>query len=246
MGRLVTVILAAGKGTRMKSPLPKVLHCVGGVPMVEHVLQAAQAAGSERQIAVIGFEAEQVESYLAGKAETALQAEQLGTGHAVLMTEDRLKGYEGTVLILCGDTPLLDGGELRNFVRQHQEAGADISVLTAMAPDPTGYGRILRDASGAVTGIVEHKDATEEQRKINEINTGIYCVEAPLLFELLHEVKCENVQKEYYLTDILTIARDRGARVAGIVTGDFDMVMGVNSREQLAEAERLLAERRKK
>jgi bifunctional UDP-N-acetylglucosamine pyrophosphorylase/glucosamine-1-phosphate N-acetyltransferase len=243
MSNLVAVILAAGKGTRMKSRLPKVLHKVGGRPMVEHVLEAAEAAGAERKIVVVGFGSEQVEEFLAARAEIVLQQEQLGTGHAVLQTEAKLQGTSGTMLILCGDTPLLDGQELHKFYEAHQASGAAASVLTARADNPTGYGRIVRDANGKVSGIVEEKDASSEQKKIHEINTGIYCVEIPLAFEVLHTLTNNNAQGEYYLTDILTKLRDQGQLICGIVTEDFDMVMGINSRVQLAQAEGIMRKR---
>ncbi len=243
MSELVSVILAAGKGTRMKSKLPKVLHKVGGLPMVEHVLRAAQEAGASKNIAIIGFGAEKVEEFLADRAIIALQKEQLGTGHAVLQAAPALEGFQGTVMILCGDTPLLEGSELKKFYEEHLSSGAAASVLTAFASNPTGYGRILRDATDNVEGIVEEKDASAAQKAIKEINTGIYCVEAPLLFEVLATLTCDNAQGEYYLTDILTKLKAGGKKIAGISTDDFDMVMGINARTQLAVAERIMRDR---
>ncbi len=243
MSDLAAIILAAGKGTRMKSKLPKVLHKLCGKPMLEHVMDAAEEAGADDEIVIVGFGSEKVTEFVGTRARVAIQPEQLGTGHAVLQAKDLLGDAKGTALILCGDTPLLEGAELKKFYESHLKSGAGVSVLTATAPDPFGYGRILRDEAGQVTGIVEEKDATPEQRKIREINTGIYCVELPLLFELLANLSNDNAQGEYYLTDILSICLTKGRRVAGIKTGDFDMVMGVNSRRQLAEAQRIMNSR---
>lgn len=240
---VVAVILAAGKGTRMKSDLPKVLHKVGGKPMVEHVLQAAAAAGADKKVVIIGHGAEAVREYIGAGAEFAVQEPQLGTGHAVMQAETALKNFQGTALILCGDTPLLDGAELRKFVLAHQQSGAAASVMTALLDDPTGYGRILRDAEGNVAGIVEQKDATEEQKRIKEINTGIYCLECPELFAVLKTLSNDNAQGEYYLTDVLGKLREAGKKVAGTVIEDGAMIMGVNSRRQLAEAEAVMKQR---
>ena len=240
MSDLVAVILAAGKGTRMKSKLPKVLHKVGGKPMVEHVLQAAEASGARKKIVVVGFGSEKVTEFLGKRAEIVLQKEQLGTGHAVLQAEPLLQEFVGTILILCGDTPLLEGQELKSFYEEHKASGAAASVLTACTHNPTGYGRILREDNNNVMGIVEEKDASDEQKAICEINTGIYCVEAPLLFEILHTLSCDNAQGEYYLTDILLKLREKGQKICGIVTKDFPMIMGINSRRQLAEAESIM------
>ena len=185
MSELVAIILAAGKGTRMRSKYPKVLHKVGGKPMLQHVIDAASAAGADKKVVIVGHEAELVEAMVGNQGTIALQAEQLGTGHAVMQTADALKDFHGTALILCGDTPLLDGEELKKFCEAHQESGAAATVLTAIMDDPFGYGRIVRDANGNVQGIVEQKDATEDQKAIKEINTGIYCMECPQMFDVL-------------------------------------------------------------
>ena len=243
MEQLTAVILAAGKGTRMKSKLPKVLHKVGGRPMVEHVLDAAEAAGCRDNVVVIGHGAELVKPVIGERARLVLQAEQLGTGHAVLQATDALNGFTGTVMILCGDTPLLEAEELKKFYAAHAAGGAAATVMSAMLEDPSGYGRILRDEKGDVSGIVEEKDATEAQKKICEINTGNYCVEAPLLFEVLKTLGNNNAQGEYYLTDVLARLRSMGKKVGGVVTADNEMIMGVNSRRHLAEAERVMRRR---
>lgn len=243
MSELVAVILAAGKGTRMKSKLPKVLHKIGGKPMLQHVLDAADAAGAARKVVVVGHEAELVEAMVGEQAQMALQAEQLGTGHAVMQTEAVLKDFCGTVMIICGDTPLLEAAELKKFYEGHVASQSAATVLTAFMDDPAGYGRIIRDADGNVLGIVEEKDAVLEQKAIKEINTGIYCVEAPLLFEVLATLTCDNAQGEYYLTDVLAKLNAMGKKVGGVATADSDMIMGINSRRQLAEAENIMRQR---
>ena len=243
MANLTAVILAAGKGTRMKSKLPKVLHKVGGHPMLEHVMDAAEAAGCRDNVVVIGHGAELVRELVGSRARIALQAEQLGTGHAVLQAADTLQDFTGTVMILCGDTPLLEAEELKKFYAEHVKSGAAATVMSAMMEDPFGYGRILRDANGDVAGIVEQKDASEEQKLIKEINTGNYCVEAPLLFEVLRTLGNNNAQGEYYLTDVLAKLRAMGKKVGGVVIADSEMIMGVNSRRQLAEAESVMRRR---
>ena len=243
MSELVAVILAAGKGTRMKAKLPKVLHKIGGKPMLQHVLDAADAAGAARKVVVVGHEAELVEAMVGEQAQMALQAEQLGTGHAVMQTEAVLKDFCGTVMIICGDTPLLEAAELKKFYEGHVASQAAATVLTAFMDDPAGYGRIIRDADGNVLGIVEEKDAVLEQKAIKEINTGIYCVEAPLLFEVLAILTCDNAQGEYYLTDVLAKLNAMGKKVGGVATADSDMIMGINSRRQLAEAENIMRQR---
>lgn len=243
MNNLVAVILAAGKGTRMRSKFPKVLHKVGGKAMLQHVLDAAEAAGASEKVVIIGHEAELVEAMVAGQGKTALQAEQLGTGHAVMQAKAALEGFTGTALILCGDTPLLEGEELAKFCQAHKESGAAATVLTAIMDNPFGYGRILRDTKGDVVGIVEQKDATEEQKQIKEINTGIYCMECPQMFEVLSTLTNNNAQGEYYLTDVLEKLNVAGQKVGGVITEDSDMVMGINSRKQLSVAEAVMRTR---
>lgn len=243
MYNLVAIILAAGKGTRMRSKYPKVLHKVGGKPMLQHVIDAATAAGADKKVIIVGHEAEMVEAMVGEQGTIALQKEQLGTGHAVMQTAEALKGFTGTALILCGDTPLLDGEELKKFCDAHKASGAAATVLTAIMDDPFGYGRIVRDAKGNVQGIVEQKDATEEQKAIKEINTGIYCMECPQMFDVLATLTNDNAQGEYYLTDVLQKLNEAGAKVGGVSTADSDMVMGINSRKQLSVAEGVMRQR---
>ncbi|MGM9561606.1 MAG: bifunctional UDP-N-acetylglucosamine diphosphorylase/glucosamine-1-phosphate N-acetyltransferase GlmU [Phascolarctobacterium sp.] len=243
MANLVAVILAAGKGTRMRSKYPKVLHKVGGKPMLQHVIDAATVAGCDEKVVIVGHEAELVEAMVGSQGKIALQAEQLGTGHAVMQTAEALKGFTGTALILCGDTPLLEGEELKKFCEAHKASGAAATVLTAIMDDPFGYGRIVRDEKGNVQAIVEQKDATEAQKAIKEINTGIYCMECPLMFDVLATLTNDNAQGEYYLTDVLEKLNQAGQKVGGVITEDSDMVMGINSRKQLSVAESVMRQR---
>ena len=244
MSELVTIILAAGKGTRMKSSHPKVLHQVCGKAMVRHVLDAAEAAGSKRNIIVVGFGADEVRAELGNAAEVVVQAEQLGTGHAVLQAEPLLRDERGTVMVLCGDTPLLTGALVKRLYEEHEKAGAKATVLTAVMPDATGYGRVIRTAAGDVEKIVEHKDATEEERAVQEVNSGIYCFEKEALFSALKNVGCDNAQGEYYLPDVLSILRERGEKIWAVAADDYEETLGVNSRLHLAQAEKILRRRK--
>ncbi len=244
MSDLVAVVLAAGKGTRMKSALPKVLHKVAGKSMLGHVLDAAREAGAKRSIVVVGFGSEAVEEAIGPAAEFVVQEKQLGTGHAVLQTADLLQAEKGTVLVLCGDTPLLTGKLLEKLVDGHRKAAAKATVLTAVMPDATGYGRVIRTPEGAVEKIVEHKDATEEERAVKEVNSGIYCFEASDLFAALRDVGNDNAQGEYYLPDVLEILRGKGEKVWAVAADDYEETLGVNSRTQMAGAEKILRRRK--
>lgn len=238
-----TVILAAGKGTRMKSKLPKVLHKVGGKAMLQHVIDAAKKAGSTREVVIIGNGAELVKEKISD-VEFVLQAEQLGTGHAVLCAKENFANSEGTLMVLCGDTPLFTGKLLKNFVDAHENSKVVATVLTAEMPDATGYGRIIREENGDFKKIVEHKDATDAEKNIHEVNAGIYCFDVKKLFDALTKVKNENSQGEYYLPDVLTILKNSGEKIGAVVAEDYTQTLGINSRVQLAEAEKVLRQRK--
>jgi bifunctional UDP-N-acetylglucosamine pyrophosphorylase/glucosamine-1-phosphate N-acetyltransferase len=241
------VVLAAGEGTRMKSVTPKVLHEICGRSLVGHVLAAAGELQPENLVVVVGHAREKVTAHLAEVApdvRTAVQAQQNGTGHAVRMALQELGGgVEGTVVVVCGDTPLLTGETLRSLAATHTADGNAVTVLTAEVPDATGYGRIVRDDSGAVTAIVEHKDATDAQQAIREINSGVFAFDGELLADALKKVRTDNSQGEEYLTDVLGILREAGHRVGACVAGDHREIAGINNRVQLAEARRILNER---
>jgi len=235
------VILAAGEGTRMESNLAKVLHGINGRPMVEWVIDAVRKTGTSRIIVVVGHQAGAVMSELEREeVEFAVQKERLGTGHAVMQAARNLEEFEGTVMVLTGDTPLLSGDTLRGFLEFHVASGASGTVLSATLEDPGGYGRILRGEDGALLGIVEHKDASEREREIDEINSGIFCFEKGPLFSSLGRVNRGNVQGEYYLTDVMEIMRKDGRKVAVFRCPDPRQVVGVNDRRQLEEAERMM------
>ena len=204
-----TIILAAGKGTRMKSKLPKVLHKVCGKPMLEHVIEAARGAGSEREVVAIGSGADEVRERIQG-VEFALQAEQLGTGHAVMVTKDTLKNVSGTVMVLCGDTPLITSNTLKSLVELHRKQANGVTVLSAKLDDPTGYGRIIRDASGSFVKIVEQKDGTPEELMCNEINSGMYIFNSEALSQSLERLTNDNAAGEYYLTDTIAMIKKIG------------------------------------
>ncbi|GHF16672.1 bifunctional UDP-N-acetylglucosamine diphosphorylase/glucosamine-1-phosphate N-acetyltransferase GlmU [Streptomyces griseoluteus] len=242
------VVLAAGEGTRMKSATPKVLHQICGRSLVGHVLAASRELDPAELVVVVGHAREQVAAHLAEidpEVRTAVQEQQNGTGHAVRMALEELGGpVEGTVVVVCGDTPLLTADTLAALTATHQADGNAVTVLTAEVPDATGYGRIVRDgASGAVTAIVEHKDATDEQRAIAEINSGVFAFDGRLLGDALKQVRTDNSQGEEYLTDVLGILRAAGHRVGASVAGDHREIAGINNRVQLSEARRTLNDR---
>lgn len=237
------IILAAGKGTRMKSKLYKVLHPVCGKPMVEHIMNRVEETHPQEIITIVGHGAEMVKDQLGDRSEYALQAEQLGTGHAVMQAARFLEGKKGTTLVISGDTPLLTAETLNNLFEYHQGKNASATILTAQAPNPTGYGRIIRDHVGIVEKIVEQKEASLEEARVKEINTGTYCFDNELLFDALGKLNTDNAQGEYYLTDIIEILKSEGKIVAAYQTEDFDESLGVNDRVALAEANRIMRNR---
>lgn len=231
------LILAAGKGTRMKSSLPKVLHPVFFQPMVCHVLAAVEQLAVSQTIVVVGHQHERVQSALAHyPVSFAVQAEQNGTGHAVQVCEQFVAGDADTVLILCGDTPLVRGQTLQAMIDRHRAEANVLSVMATEMADPTGYGRMVCDEAGQLLEIVEEKDATLKQRRIREVNAGIYLVDRNFLFKTLALLDTENAQGEIYLTDIVGLARQRAVKAGRYICPDNREILGVNSRQQLAVA----------
>jgi bifunctional UDP-N-acetylglucosamine pyrophosphorylase / glucosamine-1-phosphate N-acetyltransferase len=237
---LAALILAAGKGTRLNSRRPKVLHEVGGRPMLGFILEAVAGLGAKRCLVVVGFGAEAVQEHFAGRAEFVLQAEQRGTGHAVQLCRDPLAGFDGDVFVLYGDTPLLRADTLARMAEHKQRSGADLALLSAPVDVP---GIVVRDAAGQVARIVEVPDATPEELAIRERNTGVYLLDAGLLWKLLERVDDRNVQGELYLTSIVELAVNDGLRVEAIALADPDEALGVNTRAELALAESRMRER---
>ena len=243
MSNRFAVILAAGQGTRMKSKLYKVLHTVCGKTMVQHVLDQVSSLDVQEVVTIVGHGAEQVQAELGSRSQFALQSEQLGTAHAVMQAEEILKDKPGTTFVICGDTPLIKVETMEALIKQHEEQGAKASVLTAYLEDPTGYGRIIRNEKGLVEKIVEHKDATEEERKVTEINTGTYCFDNQALFATLKKVSNDNVQGEYYLPDVIEILKSEGETITAYQTNDFEETLGVNDRIALSQAEKTMRKR---
>jgi len=245
MSDLHIVILAAGKGTRMKSAEPKVLHRAGGLALIDHVLRAAGTLQPSTIVIVVGHQADRIEDYVGQRpgVRFARQEPQLGTGHALLQAEPHLAGATGTVVLLSGDVPLLRPDTLAGLVRHHTDRGATATVVTARVPDPTGYGRIVRDG-GDIVAIVEEKDATAAERAIDEINSGIYAFELGPLFGALRSVGSANAQGEYYLPDLVGIYRERRLTVEtftlGARPGEAREILGVNSRRELADVSAIL------
>ena len=238
------VILAAGKGTRMKSDLVKVLHPIMGQPMLAHVLNSARYLKPERTVVVVGHQAERVAAaFQAEDLVFVCQEKQLGTGHAVAVAEPALRDFDGIVLILYGDVPLLSPQTLMDFMAAHRQTRVDMSVLTVAMPDPGAYGRIIRDGAGFLQRIVEARDATADELAVTEINAGIYAVDARLLFEAVGGLTPDNDQGEYYLTDVAAYMRSRGRPVAAIMCPDPEEVLGINDRCQLARTVAVLKDR---
>lgn len=241
--RPTVIVLAAGLGTRMRSAMPKVLHPLAGKPLIRHVLDAVSPLGPEKTVLVLGHQADRVRSVVEGyDVEVVHQAEQRGTGHAVRQAVEAIASAPGPVMVLCGDTPLLASETLRALVDAHARSGAAVTVMTAMPDDPTGYGRVVRGRAG-VLRIVEEKDATSAQKKIREVNTGIYCFEKKFLLSALGGIKNRNAQGEYYLPDTIALARKAKRKVAAVLCNDPDEAMGINSRFDLSQAEGIMQNR---
>lgn len=242
MKGVVAIILAAGKGKRMKSKLPKVLHEIWGKPMLSYVLETIKALRVEREIVVVGFGAERIKEGFGGNLEYVEQKELLGTGHALQKTYKLLKDYAGDIMIVCGDTPLLKVNTLRSLVKYHREKRAEATILTAKLDKPTGYGRIIRDSRGKIVKIVEEADVSPKEMKVKEVNTGTYCFKGRLLFAALKELKPENVQKEYYLTDVVDLLVKRDLLVEGLIVSSSDEAKGINTRKELSQVAKVLRE----
>jgi UDP-N-acetylglucosamine diphosphorylase/glucosamine-1-phosphate N-acetyltransferase len=241
------LILAAGKGTRMKSDLVKVLHSLEGEPLLHYSIAAAKTAGAKKIVVIVGHQSDLVKEKFAGSGIVFVeQSQQLGTGHAVLQAKEALKDYSGLTAILCGDVPLLKPETISGLVQSHKASGAKVTVLTTCPLDHQGYGRIVKDVGGNILKIVEERDASNDEKRISEINTGIYCVNTTFLFYALWKITNNNQQREYYLTDIVEIARREGFGVRSHISHDYIELMGINTPEELARAALYMQNDRKK
>jgi UDP-N-acetylglucosamine pyrophosphorylase len=245
--RLAVVVMAAGKGTRMNNPsVAKVMYTINDRPLIEWVVDLSARLDSSRTVVVVGWQKETVIAHIAvthPSVRCVEQNPQLGTGHAVMQTEKELHGYAGDVLVLSGDVPMLTYRTARSLIDNHRASGAAATVLTAVLDDATGYGRIVREQGGGVSGIVEQKDASPEQRAIREINSGIYVFDAVKLFEGLRHITTNNAQHEYYLTDVFRYFWRNKLPVSAVIADDPLEVGGINTPAQLDEARRILSER---
>ena len=241
---IAVIVMAAGKGTRMKSDLPKVLHEINGKPLLLHVLETANELKPQRVVVVLGHGRALVEQVIENTGvDVAIQDPPMGTGHAVMQAEMALTGFNGDVLILSGDVPLLTADSLKRLTDYHRAKQAAITVASTRAPNPFGYGRIVRNEAGEFLRIVEHKDASDAELAIDEINSGIYCVRCRPLFSALHRTSNNNAKGEYYLTDIISILREDGERVEAVEIADFNEVQGINTQEELSAAAETLKAR---
>ncbi len=239
--KVAAVILAAGKGKRMKSDLPKVLHELKGKYLVDHVIDNARKAGVGSLVLIVGHKHELVRESLSGReVKFALQEPQLGTGHAVQMAVPALEGFDGDLLVLCGDMPLITPETIAKLIAMRRETDSAATVLTVKLDDPGSYGRVVRDSDGYLEGIVEFKDAPDDIKKINEVNTGAYCFDYQRLMTVLDKLSSENAQAEYYLTDTIKLFKENGLKVSAMVSADANEGMGVNSKEELALMETLI------
>ncbi|MFN8005662.1 MAG: bifunctional UDP-N-acetylglucosamine diphosphorylase/glucosamine-1-phosphate N-acetyltransferase GlmU [Terriglobia bacterium] len=247
MNGLTILILAAGKGTRLKSDLPKVLHLLSGRALIEYVLRAAQSLTPQKIGVVVGHEASRVKEHLGRHPiEFILQDPQRGTGHAVQLARPFWENKKGSLLILSGDVPMITGTTLQQLARQHDNSGCSCTMLSTLLPNPHGYGRVVRNAAGEVEKIVEQRDASPSELEIQEVNTGIYCFEITALTQVIDELGCGNSQAEYYLTDCIELLRKKKLRVGVMVCTDSQEVTGINSRLELAQMESLIRDRKLK
>lgn len=237
------IILSAGKGTRMKSTVNKMLHPVMGKPMVGYSVDASKEAGAEEVVSILGVDAEKVKDYLDGKCQFAYQEDQLGTAHAVMQAAPIMKEKKGTTLVICGDTPLISSETIRDLFDYHEREKSKATILTATADNPFGYGRVIRSDDDSVLKIVEQKDATEEEQAVKEINTGTYCFDNEALFKALEQVNNDNAQGEYYLPDVIEILKNEGEVVSAYSMEDMTDSLGVNDRIALSKATTLMRQR---
>lgn len=241
--KLKTLILAAGKGTRMKSELPKVIHEVNGIPMISKIIKVLKVLKPEENILILGHKKEEVLKVVGEDADYVVQTEQLGTGHAVLQAKDKLKNYDGDVMVLCGDTPLLREETLEELYKFHRDTDSVTTILTSIYDNPFGYGRIVKE-NGLVKAIVEEKEADAEIKKIKEVNAGVYCFKGRELFDALSKITNNNEKGEYYLTDVIGIQVGEGKKVQSFVLNDNIEILGVNSKVELAQASKVLRDRK--
>lgn len=241
--KLKTLILAAGKGTRMKSELPKVIHEVNGIPMISKIIKVLEVLKPEENILILGHKKEEVLKVVGENADYVVQTEQLGTGHAVLQAKDKLKDYDGDVMVLCGDTPLLREETLEELYKFHKDSNSVTTILTSIYDNPFGYGRIVKE-NELVKAIVEEKEADAETKKIKEVNAGVYCFKGKELFEALSKITNNNEKGEYYLTDVIGIQVEEGKQVQSYVLNDNIEILGVNSKIELAQASKVLRDRK--
>lgn len=239
------IILAAGKGKRMLNPdLPKALSLLVEKPLIDYVLELTNRLSPKKIVIVVGFHKEKVIEHVDSlgyeNIEYAIQHEQLGTGHAVMSTKKNFQDFDGNILILAGDVPMIRYTTITKFINLHNEVFSKVSVLSTLAPNPTGYGRIIRDENDNFLDIVEEKDADELQKKVNEINSGIFLVNSELLFSSLEKIGNQNAQNEYYLTDIIKVLRNMGHSVHAINCSDFAELQGINTVEDLQQAEQIM------
>ena len=245
MNERLAIILAAGQSTRMNTLMPKVLHEVCGRPMLEWVIEACRSAGVQKHVVVVGYGKEQIIERFAGDGDVEFveQVERKGTGHAVMCCREHLEGFNGQTIILCGDAPLIRTETLKVLIDKHAAEKSAVTLATAVATDPSGYGRIVRDGYGNIQGIVEHNDCNEEQRAINEINPGYFCFQTPMLLNALDKITPNNVKNEYYLTDALHILLADGCKATAVTAVAEEDAMGVNNRKQLSVVGKIMQQR---
>lgn len=238
MGDTAVIIMAAGKGKRMKSNLPKVLHNLAGKPILNYVLDTVDQLEAKRKILIVGYKSDHIRELIGDKIEYVEQKEQLGTAHAVLQTKRLLSDFKGDVLILSGDVPFLTVKILKKLLKYHQANNFCCTLVSTILKNPKGYGRIIRDKKGEINGIIEEVDLSAEKKKITEVNSGIYCVNKDKLFQALEKITPDNKQGEYYLTDLVEISLKEGLTVGNIIVNDYSEILGINSRLDLTDASR--------